>query len=146
MPAPVSTVKASGVDRLGQNSAMAGGHLRTPQESQEWQHGWQCLGVFHFSHALQEDNHAVSPFRRVSVTLSSQRRRCPGFRSDSSGVCHSHALVPVLLLERLQLPLPVDEAVCSGCHAPLDLLGRQSFMRPHWQTQESCTPIERILV
>ena len=25
---------------------------------------------------------------------------------------------------RLQLPLPVDEAVCSGCHAPLDPLGR----------------------
>ena len=39
MPAPVSTAKASGGDHLGKNSAMARGHLRTPQESQE--SGWQ---------------------------------------------------------------------------------------------------------
>ena len=26
-----------------------------------------------------------------------------------------YAFVPVLLLERLQLPIPIDEAVCSGC-------------------------------
>ena len=54
-------------DRFGQNSAMARGHLRTPQESQE------------------SGNTAGTS---VSV------RRCPGFRTDSSGACHSHALVP----------------------------------------------------
>ena len=35
MTVPVSTVKASGGTRRGQNSGKARGHLRTPQESQE---------------------------------------------------------------------------------------------------------------
>ena len=33
MPAPVSTVKAYGGDRRGQNFGKARGYLRTPQES-----------------------------------------------------------------------------------------------------------------
>ena len=33
-------------------------------------------------------------------------------------------LFRVLLLERLALPLPVNEARCDGCHEHLDTLGR----------------------
>ena len=53
----------------------------------------------------------------------------------NAGVAFAHApntaeytipphLFRVLLLERLQLPLPVTEAICNGCHEPLDTLGR----------------------
>ena len=56
-------------------------------------------------------------------------------------------LFRVLLLERLQLPLPVDEAVCSGCHAPLDPLGRhRAACARTGRLKKRATPIERMLV
>ena len=50
-------------------------------------------------------------------------------------------LFRVLLLERLQLPLPVDLAVCSGLPRSFGPSGAPpSRMRPHRQTQEAGDP------
>ena len=73
----------------------------TTGEPGEWQHGWQ-----YWASSVSD-----SPELTFGHT---QRRRCPGFRSDSSEYVIPTRLFRVLLLERLQLPLSVDEAVCSG--------------------------------
>ena len=48
-------------------------------------------------------------------------------------------LFRVLLLERLQLPLPILEATCEGCGDPVDPLGRQAVSR------SGPPPIERMV-
>ena len=128
MPAPVSTAKASWPElRDGKRP-----RENTTGEPGEWQHGWQS-----WASSVSDSYHAVSPFRSVSsapsVTLKSQRRRCPGFRSDSSGACHSHreASTPAPCGRGGVLWLPRSSGP-SG--AP------QSRMHPHWQTQEACDP------
>ena len=109
---------------------MARGHLRTPQESQESGNMAGSIGRLPFltrTSGRQSCCQSVPPrleltFGHTQVStqalpwLSLRQLRSMSFPRTYSG--------RVLLLERLQLPLPVDEAVCSGCHAPLDPLGR----------------------
>ena len=55
-------------------------------------------------------------------------------------------LFRVVLLERLQLPHPVGEAVCSGCRAPLDPLGRHRAACPRTGgLRTRASPSERML-
>ena len=52
----------------------------------------------------------------------------------------------VIVLERLQLPLPVAEASCTGCGAPLDPLGRHRASCPRTgRVKIRAGPIERVL-
>ena len=52
----------------------------------------------------------------------------------------------VLLLERLQLPLPVTEATCNGCHEPLDTLGRhRAACTRSGRVKKRAGPTERVL-
>ena len=94
-------------------------------EPGEWPHGWQYWA------SSVSDSH----FREVFL-LSGQTADCRAhLRSHSgwnAGAAFAYAptareytvpphLFRVLLLERIQLPLPVTEAVCEGCHACLDV-------------------------
>ena len=55
-------------------------------------------------------------------------------------------LFRVILLERLALPLPVNEARCDGCHEPLDTLGRHLAACPRTgRLRKRASPIERML-
>ena len=133
---PVSTVKASGRDRRGQNSRKARGHLRGPQESQESGNTAGSIGRLPFltrTSGRQPCCQSVPPrpeltfgHTQVSSTLALPWLSLQQLESMSFPRTCSR----VLLLERLQLPLPVDEAVCSGCHAPLDPLGRHRATSP----------------
>ena len=109
------------------------------REPGEWPHGWQYWA----SSVL--DSH----FRK-NLMLTNRPGSCQAhLRSHSgrnAGVAFAHApttaeytipphLFRVLLLERLQLPLPVTEATCNGCHEPLDTLGRHRAERAHGQDE-----------
>ena len=75
----------------------------------------------------------------------------------NAGVAFAHApttaeytipphLFRVLLLERLQLPLPVTEATCNGCHEPLDTLGRhRAACTRSGRVKKRAGPTERVL-
>ena len=55
-------------------------------------------------------------------------------------------LFRVLLLERLNLPLPITEAVCNGCHEPLDAHGRhRAACTRSGRVRKRATPTERML-
>ena len=55
-------------------------------------------------------------------------------------------LFRVILLERLALPLPVNEARCDACHEPLDTLGRHLAACPRTgRLRKRASPIERML-
>ena len=55
-------------------------------------------------------------------------------------------LFRVWLLERMRLLLPITEATCGGCCAPLDPRGlhRAACTRP-WRLKKRATPVERML-
>ena len=94
----------------------------------EWPHGWQYWA------SSVTDTH----FRRISMLTGRAASFRAHLRSHSglnAGIVLSHApttpectvpphLFRVILLERLALPLPVNEARCDGCHEPLDTFGR----------------------
>ena len=108
----------------------------------EWQHGWQ------FWASAVSDTH----FRERSILSVRAAAGQAHLRSHSvanAGVaCAPTApeytipprLFRVLLLERLQLPLLVSEATCSGCQAPLDALGRH---RASCTLRQSSQTVER---
>ena len=55
-------------------------------------------------------------------------------------------LFRVLLLERLNLPLPITEPVCNGCHEPLDAHGRhRAACTRSGRVRKRATPTERML-
>ena len=55
-------------------------------------------------------------------------------------------LFRVLLLERLQLPLPVTEAICEGCHSALDVRGRhRAACTLSGRVKKRATPTEHVL-
>ena len=98
---------------------LARSHLRTPQESQEWQHGWQ-FWASSISDFRKTSCQSVPPrleltFSHTQVSTHSLPWLSLGFRSFPR-TCSGYCL-------RGSNSRPVDEAVCSGCHAPLDPLG-----------------------
>ena len=127
---------------------------RPPQsetrEPGEWPHGWQYWA----SSVL--DTH----FRKNSMLTNRTASRQAHLRSHSgrnAGVVFSHSpttveftvpphLFRVLLLERLQLPLPLTEATCNGCHEPLDPLGRhRAACTRTGRIKKRSSPTERVL-
>ena len=55
-------------------------------------------------------------------------------------------LFRLLPLERLQLPVPVTEATCNGCHEPMDTLGRhRAACRRSGRVKKRAGPTERVL-
>ena len=100
MPAPVSTAKASRGDRLGQNSAMARGHLRTPQESQESGNTAGSIGRLPFltrTSGRQQCCQSVPPLLERTfghTQVSTQALPRLSLRHPTAPeLCHSHALV-----------------------------------------------------
>ena len=119
-------------------------------EPSEWQHGWQ------FWASSVSDTH----FRKNSVLSRCTAARQAHLRSHSghnAGVLLACApttpectvpplLFHVLLLERLQLPLPIVEVTCEGCGDPVDSLGRHRAARPRTgRLRKRATPIERMV-
>ena len=122
----------------------------TTGEPGEWKHGWQYWA------SSVSDSH----FRKTTMLLARSAASRAHLRSHSgfnAGAALAHAptspefviaphLFRVLLLERLQLPLPIDEAVCSGCRAPLDPLGRHRAACPRTgRLRKRASPTERML-
>ena len=116
-------------------------------ESGEWQHGWQ-----HWA--------SSNAFFRKTQILSVRSATCRAhFRSHSGhnvGAALAHApttgvrdsLTPVqdVAAERMQLPLQFDETRCSGCHGPLDALGRHKAACPSTgRLKKRASPMERVL-
>ena len=119
-------------------------------EPGEWKHGWQ-----YWASSVSD-----AYFRKTTMLLARSAASRAHLRSHSghnAGAALAYAptspeyviappLFRVLLLERLQLPLPIDEAVCSGCREPLDTLGRHRAACPRTgRLRKRATPIERML-
>ena len=99
------------------------------------------------------------PFRKNLMLTNRTASRQAHLRSHSgrnAGVVFSHApttveftvpphLFRVLLPERLQLPLPLMEATCNGCHEPLDPLGRHPACTCTGRIKKRSSPTERVL-
>ena len=120
------------------------------RELGEWPHGWQCWA----SSVLD------AFYRKNSMLTNRPASRQAHLRSHSgrnAGVVFAHAptaaectvpphLFRVLLLERLQLPLPLTEATCNGCHELLDPLGRhRGACTRSGRVKKRATPTERMI-
>ena len=120
--------RAFGRDLHGQNCTKASALRRLIREPGEWPHGWQ-----YWASSLLDTS-----FRKNSMLTGRPASRQAHLRTHSglnAGIVFAHApttaectvpphLFRVLLLERLNLPLPITEATCNGCHEPLDPRGR----------------------
>ena len=121
----------------------------TSSKPGEWTHGWQ-----YWASSISDT------FFRKSSLLSSRAAASQHTRSHSScnaGAALAHApttkeytippqLFRVLLLERLQLPLPVTEVTCEGCHSVLDARGRhRAACTLSGRVKKRATPMERVL-
>ena len=88
------------------------------------------LGFFCFRRVLQEDPSSFSHLSRASsFPLGTQCWSSARPRTAPEHVIPSH-LFRTLLLERMQLPLQIDETRCSGCQSPLDALGKHRAACP----------------
>ena len=120
-------------------------------EQGEWKHGWQ-----YWASSVSD-----AFFRKTTMLLARSAASHAHLRSHSghnAGAALAYAptspeyviappLFRVLLLERLQLPLPIDEAVCSGCREPLDTLERhRAACLRTGRLRKRATPIECMLV
>ena len=74
------------------------------------------LGFFRPRRLLQEDLDADQPPRLSSSS--------PFSHAPTTTECTVPPHLFRVLLQRLQLPLPLTEAACNGCHERLDPLGR----------------------
>ena len=115
--------------------------------------GWEALA--------DEQTHDQNCWLRKNSMLTNRTAsRQAHLRSHSgrnAGVVFSHApttveftvpphLFRVLLLERLQLPLPLTEATCNGCHEPLDPLGRhRAACTRSGRIKKRSSPTKRVL-
>ena len=93
-------------------------------------------GTFHF-------RLAVPPPRQAHLRSHSGHNAGVALaRAPTTPECTvSPLLFRVLLLERLQLPLPIAEAACEGCGDPVDSLGRHRAACP--RTPPSRMPLNR---
>ena len=119
-------------------------------EPGEWKHGWQ------FWASSVSDTHfrKNSVLSRCTATQQAHLRSHSGHNAGVALACaptNPECTVPpllfrVLLLERLQLPLPIAEATCEGCGNPVDSLGRHGAACPQTgRLKKWATPIERIV-
>ena len=97
-------------------------------EPGEWPRGWRFWASSildsHFRKNSSLSNRPAS--RQAHLRSHSGRswscvRPHPDHSAERTTPPH---LFRELLLERLQLPFPVTEATCNGCHEPWDTLGR----------------------
>ena len=124
--------------------------MNTSREPGEWPHGWQ-----YWASSMSD-----TFFRKSSLLSTRSAASRAHLRSHSgcnAGAALAHAptskeytippqLFRVLLLERLQLPLPVTEATCEGCHSALDVRGRHgAACTLSGRVKKRATPTERVL-
>ena len=114
------------------------------REPGEWPHGWQYWA----SSVLD------TSFRKSSMLIGRPPSHQAQLRTHSglnAGIVFAHApttpectvpphLFRVLLLERLNLPFPITEAVCNGCHEPLDAHGQHRAVHSIWSSSEAGHP------
>ena len=103
-------------------------------EPGEWTHGWQfwasSISDTFFRRALLSNRTAAR-----QAHLTSHYGRNAGAALAFAPTALEFTIAPylfrVLVLERLHLPLPITEAVCEGCGAPVDIRGhhRAASMR-----------------
>ena len=130
-------------------------HGKRPPQSKtgepgEWQHGWQ-----YWASSISD-----AFFRKtqiLSVRSATCRAHLRSHSGHNAGAALAHAptapeyvipshLFRTLLLERMQLPLQIDETRCSGCQSPLDALGRHRAACPSTgRLKKRAIPIERVL-
>ena len=105
----------------------------------EWQHGWQYW-------AYSASDRTFRKSTMLSGQSASNRAHLRSHSGRNAGVVFAHVptapefVVPphlfrVLLLERMRLALPITEATCGGCCAPLD---------PHGLHRAACTRSGRL--
>ena len=113
------------------------------KEPGEWPHGWQCWT------SSITDSHFRTAARRAHLRSHSGWNAGAALAFAPTALEFSiqpHLFRVFFLLERLQLPLPVTEAVCKGCHAPLDAHGRHRAGCPRSaRLKTRATPMERVL-
>ena len=125
---------------------------RPPQtenrEPAEWLHGWQYWPSSVFDAYRRKNSMTNRPSCRQAHLRSHSGR--------NAGVVFSHApiaaactvpphLFRVLLLERLQLPLPLTQTTCNGCHERLDSLGRhRGACTRSGRVKKRASPTERM--
>ena len=131
--------------------ALLGG-ARPPEnivgEPGEWRHGWQ-----YWASSVSDTHFRKRSILSVRAAAGQAHLRSHSGANASAALAHAPTapeytipphLFRVLLLERLQLPLPVSEAKCNGCHAPLDVLGRhRASCTVSGRIRKRATPIER---
>ena len=119
------------------------------KEPGEWQHGWQYWA------SSASDKH----FRKITMLSGQTAANRAHLRSHSgrnAGVVFAHAPTApeyvirphllVLLLERLRLPLPITEATCGGCGAPLDPRGiHRAACTRSGRVRKRAAPVECML-
>ena len=148
---PTIGQRGSGGVQVGRPCATAGRPpTNTSSEPGEWIHGWQ-----HWASSISD-----TFFRKSSLLSSRAAASRAHLRSHSgcnAGAALAHApttkgytippqLFRVLLLERLQLLLPVTEVTCEGCHSALDARGRhRAACTLSGRVKKRATPIERVL-
>ena len=118
-------------------------------EPGEWAHGWQfwasSVSDTFFRKALLSDRTAAH-----QAHLRSHSGRNAGAALAFAPTAPEFTIAPhlfrVLVLERLHLPLPITEAVCEGCGAPVDIHGhhRAACMRTE-RVKRRAVPTERVL-
>ena len=118
-------------------------------EPGEWAHGWQfwasSVSDTFFWKALLSDRTAA---RQAHLRSHSGRNAgaALAFAPTAPEFIIAPHLFRVLVLERLHLPLPITEAVCEGCGAPVDIHGhhRAACMRTG-RVKKRAMPAERVL-
>ena len=122
----------------------------TTSELGEWQHGWQ-----YWASSVSDSFFRKTTMLSARTAASRAHLRPHSWHNAGAALAHaptapeyvipSH-LFRVLVLERLQLPLPVNEALCFGCGCPLDPLGRHRAACPcTGRLKKRAGPIERML-
>ena len=100
------------------------------------------LGFFRPSSTLASDQPSRLLSSPVALELRSQCWCCVRPRPDHSRVCNSSSPLSGVLLERLQLLLPVTEATCNGC---LELGRHRAACARSGRVKKRAGPTERVL-
>ena len=107
------------------------------------------LGIVRFRHLLSESPLSDRTAARQAHLRSHSGRNAGAvlvFAPTAPEFTIAPHLFRILVLERLHLPLPITEAVCEGCGAPVDIHGhhRAACMRTG-RVKKRAMPTERVL-
>ena len=116
----------------------------------EWPHGWQYWASSVLDASFRKNSMLTNQTASRQAHLRSHSGRNAGVALSHSPTAAEYTIRPhlfrVLLLQRLQLPLPITEKTCSGCREPLDILGRHRAACPTTGLlKKRATPTESVM-